>query len=226
MLIVLEGIDGAGKTTLAPMLYKSLAPSYERSVLVTGKHFDVQDPSVARHLETLRNLAWTRQETGADLLGARHWLALIASWYQALQQCVLRHYRAPSDLVVVDGWFFRNLVKTRVRLGCTSNELAPVFAGVCTPDHTILVDAKPETIWSQRADFKTTELGRWDGYEGDPRCSFIAYQTTIREHMLSDAQLQRWHVVQRQVGTSPLDTLAELRALLAPAVAVRRCGDG
>ncbi|MEU2209882.1 hypothetical protein AB0B95_28965 [Streptomyces hygroscopicus] len=221
MLIVIEGIDGSGKSTTAALVAERLNDPHGSPV--HGGKTDIGpagEETVARATR-LRDLIWSTTESGTDTFGAAHWILLIASWYAGLAR--LRPDLAPDHpgVCVMDGWYYRNIAKTVVREPLDPQWVESLFAPVREPDLVVLLDVAPEVAWSRRAGaadtdtaggFKDTEIGRWDGFTGPPRASFCAYQGVIRGQLLRMAGERGWLVLTPDADATPeaiADTIAE-----------------
>ncbi|GHB75614.1 hypothetical protein GCM10010347_52510 [Streptomyces cirratus] len=220
MLIVLEGIDGSGKTTVARLVADALAPG--GTAPAGKKHIGAADPATEARAAVLRDLIWSSPEEQGDTYGAAHWILLIASWYAGLAR--LRPGLADPDaesLTVMDGWYYRNIAKTLVREPLDAGWVASLFAPVPEPALTVLLDVDPDVAWSRRDTFKETELGRWDGYTGPARESFRGYQSVVRRELLRMAAERDWLVLTPHPNDPPARTAAAVVAAVAAVAAVR-----
>ncbi|MFD5326761.1 dTMP kinase [Streptomyces sp. NPDC127092] len=224
MLIVLEGIDGSGKSTVARLVAEELALG--AATLADKKSAGATDPATAARAAALRELIWSSPEEQGDTCGAAHWILLIASWYAALAR--LRPELAndganagadDSTVAVMDGWYYRNIAKTLVREPLDAQWVESLFAPVPEPALTVLLDVDPDVAWSRRDTFKETELGRWDGYTGPPRDAFRGYQSVVRRELLRMAAERDWLVLAPHPDDPPEHTAA---AVVAAVRALRR----
>jgi dTMP kinase len=79
-----------------------------------------------------------------------HWILLIASWYSALDR-IQPLFSAHADrIVVVDGWYYRNIAKTVVRAGGDERWLDSLFASAVNPNVVVVLDVDPEVAWTRR----------------------------------------------------------------------------
>ncbi|MGK4585453.1 dTMP kinase [Kitasatospora sp. HPMI-4] len=202
MLIVIEGIDGSGKSTVAPLVRRALAPQAVGPV-AAGKHaIGPADPDTTQRAEQLRQLIWASAESAGDTFGAAHWILLIASWYAGLSR-LRPDLTTDGELAVMDGWYYRNIAKTLIREPLDPAWVESLFEPAPQPDLVVLLDVPPETAWQRRTDFKDTELGRWDGFDGPPFESFCAYQGLIRQELLRMAEDRGWLVLDPGPDATP-----------------------
>ncbi|WP_327154100.1 dTMP kinase [Streptomyces tubercidicus] len=215
MLIVLEGIDGSGKSTVARLVARELDPG--RTAPAGKKDIAAADPGTAARADLLRELIWSSPEEQGDTYGAAHWILLIASWYAGLAR--LRPELADGETVtVMDGWYYRNIAKTLVREPLDAHWVESLFAPVPEPALTVLLDVAPEVAWSRRDGFKDTETGRWDGFTGPPRESFCGYQSLVRRELLRMAAERGWSVL----TPDPDDPPEQIAAAVVAAAHARR----
>lgn len=223
MIVVLEGIDGAGKTTVVEELSGRLLPGGERIESWGRTDLDLFDDRRLRdRLSTLRDLVWAGGgEPDQPLGNVRHYLFLIAAWYESLERSRLR--RPQNGFVaIVDGWYHRSVVKAVIRGGLSEPWVRSLFANVLEPDLVILLDLPPEVAWDRRPSGKPSELGRWDGFQGPPREAFCSYQSRVRSHLLRFATSSGWSVVRAAADVS----VGELADAVAGEIASRLLARG
>ena len=210
MLVVLEGIDGAGKTTVARRLAAELP-----HVRVLGKStvpFD-HNPYLERKMGELRAVIWppdlaTRPE---DDFGELYWLFLQAAWFSVVDRSLGPRANGNGEVTLFDGWWYRAVEKLA---GCGRDRawIESLFASVREPDLIVLLDVDPRLAWSRREEFKSFEIGRWSGgSEGDPRESFCRFQGALRESLLTRAREGSWHVLHQDEHTTESDVARRLR---------------
>ncbi|WP_328485572.1 dTMP kinase [Streptomyces zaomyceticus] len=214
MFIVIEGIDGSGKTTAARLVAQRLNGA---EFPFRGKSEIAADDEVTlARAGRLRDLIWASPESAGDTFGATHWILLIASWYAGLARLRQDLTSGHGGVTVMDGWYYRNIAKTLIREPLDPLWVESLFAPVPEPDLTALLDTPPEIAWQRREGFKDTELGRWDGFHGPPAESFHAYQSVVREHLRRMARERGWLVLSPDPTRSPEETadavVSEFRA--------------
>ena len=197
-MIALEGIDGAGKTAVARALAQRLRADGVRAEYRTRSQATVSDPRAQSELDRLRGLIWRSKadEPPRDLLGTHYSLFLISAWFSAVEREVLPALRERDIVAVFDGWYYRTVAKAAVRGGLDVAWLSSLFDHVAEPDRVVMLDTAPVVAWRRRGDFKASELGRWDGFEGSEFEAYCAYQTRIRAQLLRFAASLGWLVVE------------------------------
>jgi thymidylate kinase len=195
MLIAIEGIDGAGKTSTARLLEQRLAARGLRVHILDRDAIRTGDAFIDSRLDGLRTILWPSQpEPASDPLGTHFYLFLLAAWFSALGN-IAPSLLSGHDVVVMDRSWFRVVAKAHVRSGLDVDWLMSLFAAALTPDLVVLLDVDPTIAWGRRAAFKATELGRWDGFSSDAGDSFRRYQGAIRATLRRLAQGRDWLVV-------------------------------
>jgi len=201
VLVVLEGIDGAGKTTAA----RRLAGELPGAELLDRWSLPVDhNRYLARKMEQLRPVIWPPDlgSRPADDFGAHYWIFLQAAWYSVLERCLGARDGNRGGLAIGDGWWFRAVAKLA---GSEAERewMESLFAGVRKPDLTVLLDLAPQVAWGRREVFKSFELGRWAGHGGGPFESFCEYQGRIRENLLAQARRRGWVVLTQDWASTP-----------------------
>jgi thymidylate kinase len=175
LFLTLEGIDGAGKTTLAAAVCQRLS----RSDLQFRSRRDFSGASdyVCKIASRLSEVLWA---SGDSLdLNSQFWADLQRAWHRLMSQSVLAQ---SACHVLMDGWFFKFVAKLAAA-GVPLKQLLESFEGVRIPDHTFLLDITPATAW-QRKIFGKMESGlHAQGETGLGRESFIRYQEATRQQL-------------------------------------------
>lgn len=188
-LIALEGIDGAGKTTLRDCVADLLG---DLNVIGQDTKELAATPSFARRsMVGVADLLWPGVDTAFDhLLRPQYWLYLQALRYTLLSQFVVEPKLSAGGRLLVDGWYYKFYVKLRMR-GFQAAFLDAVFGSSVEPDLVILLDPNVATVW-QRRSFELHEMGLHEGYRMLNRESFIDYQLRVRAALLDLANAHGW----------------------------------
>jgi dTMP kinase len=193
-LIVLVGVDGAGKTTLTETVAERLSPLGVRGL----SHRTIGDDApayVERAMRAVARLLWPEEDTTFDhLLPPEFYVHLKATWYSLFCECVAAPVRSDGYTLLVDGWVYKFIAKMTLD-DYPEARLREVFSHVPEPDLVLLVDTDVEAIWNRRSDFKPHELGLHDGFSELGRKSFLEYQGRLRNKLLEMAERDGWEVV-------------------------------
>lgn len=212
MLIVLEGIDGAGKTTVGKHLLSMLSNDSRGAAMFSKSFGDFEDTYVRNEMSRLRSLIWqsSAEEPSVAKFGARYYVFLVAAWFSALDGCLLRDLKQSSDLALFDGWFYRTIVKARIREQLPDEWLWSLFDSIVQPDVVVMIDTPPAVAFDRRGSFKPSEVGRWDGYSGEPFDSYCRYQESVRSELLRVGSQLGWVIVVPSSFSSALQVAAQV----------------
>lgn len=206
MLVAIEGIDGAGKTHIARKLAPYLNDRGYDARYLNKSDISLGDDFADSRLGLLREIIWPeRGEPAQDLLGTHFYLFLLASWFSAVGQVLHREQSSGDRVTVMDGSHYRVVAKAHCRARIDLTQLFRLFAQAAEPDLVVLLEIDPHVSWRRRTAFKETEIGRWDGYCGDPREAYCAYQSAIQQLLLHMARERGWLVVRQDETTRDTD---------------------
>lgn len=183
-LVVIEGIDQAGKMTLARSIQERLRGAGLSSEV---RHYPDYETPIG---QLIRSLLYGQTESDAR---ARCMLFAANRWEKDAE---LRRMRQANTLVLVDRYTWSNVVYGASQ-GIDETWLCGLESGLLDPDLTLLVDITPEESLRRKP-------GDRDRFERDSRLLEEA-----RRFYLKTAQRRDWLVLE---GTLPPPALAE-RAL-------------
>lgn len=206
-LIVIEGLDGAGKRTLTDAL------SSQFEARVARFAFPRYDDDV--HAELARDALYGRL---GDLADSVHGMAVLFALDRRAAAPVLREALAAHDVVLVDRYVASNAAYNAARLhqdvdGAVVGwvrELEIERFGIPVPDHQLYLSV-PRAVAAERAAHRErTETGRErDAYESD---GGLQERTgAVYAQLAERAWLSPWTVLD---GSAPLDAKALATQLL------------
>jgi thymidylate kinase len=187
-LIVVEGLDACGKSTLAEMLARHLGGEGRPAFLLT-RHTATERSGgyVTDHLTALRTLIWEYPpHARTSELGFGHWSALIGAWFHAVDHTLVRPLLATGTWVVADSWFHKFMARFTLQVG-TAAAAAP-FRGLTRPDSVLWLDVPPEECAHRRVEFRSTESGEWHAHAD----GFVDYQRRVRQVYVELAEKLDW----------------------------------
>lgn len=223
MFVCLEGIDGAGKTTVAGELVCLLEAAGRPVRLLEHNAVRVGDPFVDPYLDSLRGLWRTSLGGPFFKLGDLHWVLAKASYYAIVDHCAIAPALAAGQIVLADGWFYKFAARIASNNSLSLPEILQYFNGVRTADRTFLIDMDPRQAAARLGgDFNNGELGPMNIGTARPAAAFIAYQSAVRDHLTVMAKDYGWTVVSGSDGT-PRDVACLLFECLRDG---RRVSDG
>ncbi|MEV1291364.1 dTMP kinase [Pseudonocardia sp. NPDC049635] len=207
-LVVIEGLDGAGKRTLAARLAAELT-SAGRTVCVTA--FPRYDDDV--HAELARDALYGRM---GDLASSVHAMAILFALDRRAAAPGLRADLASHDVVLVDRYVASNAAYNAARLGQDAHgevvgwvrALEVQRFGIPVPDHQLLL-APPREVAAERARARErADAGRArDVYESDE--GLQARTDAVYRQLAGMGWLSPWTVVDGS-GPDPAPALAHL----------------
>ncbi len=200
-LVVIEGLDGAGKRTLADRLEGALDATVARFAF----------PRYAEdvHAELVRDALYGRM---GDLPASVHGMAVLFALDRRDAAPVLRAALATNDLVLVDRYVASNAAYGAARLheDAAGELVAWVRAleierfGIPVPDHQLYLDVPREVAAARAAHRERTEAGRGrDAYEADD--GLQERTAAVYAQLAATAWLSPWTVLD---GTPDVAALA------------------
>ena len=208
MLIVFEGIDGSGKTTISNLVYTKLKSKITQIKYYKKASPDFDHPYVRKQMLKLKEVIWPPDLPIYNVFGDHYWLFLNAAWFSVIQRGRIENAKSQNNLIIFDGWYYR-LIARFVNKGFDRSWLLSLFATVNEPNLVVLLDIKPQIAWKRRAKFKPNEIGSWDGFSGNSFDSYCMYQEQTRKELLRFAQEKSWFIINQTENTS-IDKMCSL----------------
>nr|WP_211176931.1 dTMP kinase [Pseudonocardia acidicola] len=170
-MIVIEGLDGAGKRTLSDALCTEFAA---RGARTTRLAFPRYDDDV--HAALARDALYGRLGEGGAIAGSVHAMALLFALDRHDAAPALRAAQAEHDVVLVDRYVASNAAYCAARLGQDAGgelvgwvrALEIERFGIPVPDRQLLLAVPREVAAARARHRERTEPGRErDAYEAD-----------------------------------------------------------
>jgi len=192
-LIMIEGIDGAGKSTLVESLVRELKTAGHPILLVSKKTREFAgDVDLSHRLASLNSAVYGQDWNGGSVWGDHHWLFLVASWYHLLDKCVIEPSLTCGTNVLVDNGFYKVLARYSARSTVPNGVADIVFADLIRPQMVLFLDIDPGIALARKEKFNPLEAG----FDGDEADSFTRYQSSVRAAFQELAQGNEWCTIQ------------------------------
>lgn len=191
--IVIEGIDGVGKTTNCASLEKRLNLLGEKSKFFSKKSvIQLGDDAYEYRQSSLKEIIWGKGDRVSSCITTDQRFMVIAAYYLLLSEGIkFQSSKYGYNRILVDGWYYRHIIKTSNRTKRSHRDYLCILEGVLVPDRVIWIDQDPELLWSRRENWTDHEVGLMDGYCGG-KDGFVNYQNMIREKYYSFYDSTYW----------------------------------
>jgi len=187
--IVIEGIDGSGKTTIANRVSERLNDNGYKTIFVNKKNTDVCDEYIKKFMGNIRKSLWENSPT--DPVGEvpeKAWLFLHSLWYTMMEEKVINKLVDDYEFVIMDGWYYKFLARHLTNGEFDFDLSYSIINTLRKGDYTFLLDIKPEECFKRRGDFKPSELGaheiKQEEKEEKAFIKFVRYQSMVRNQYL------------------------------------------
>jgi thymidylate kinase len=195
LLVALEGIDGAGKTTAAKTAAEMLRADGHAAIAADRASMAGVSGYVAGHMAGLRTLIWDEPPDAPYLeLGDEHWVLLQAAWYSCFARCIVAPLLAAGNVVIADTWGYKFLAKLRLRPPeVMAARWAPgIFATLRRPDLVVHLRADPARAAVRKLVLSGSETGSGDGRAQPSNADFEVYQRRLDEVLERFARDDGW----------------------------------
>jgi thymidylate kinase len=196
LFLCLEGIDGAGKTTLATNVAGQLTAAGRDTMLVRKGALDDDHPEFAARLVAIGRGRWMADlDEQTIALGELPWILYNASYYAALDSALITPALQRGQWVVIDGWFYKYALRA-AHIGRRSiGHVLRLFGEIREPDRTFLLDVRPEVAAARLGEFTENEVGNGSTPGLDPARAFVAFQSQIGAQLRALSQERKWNVI-------------------------------
>lgn len=196
-LIVLEGIDASGKTSISRMLYCRLAAEGKRCMLLSKKNPKMEGAEESQYVEKLRNIVWAEKTKGIPwgFLNETQWILQLSLWYSVLTEQYIKPLKEKEDILLVDGWFYKIYARCQLNKNVPYTLLDEMLKSLDVADEVYLLDNEPEECWERRTDFKDTEVAPYGEKIRNYRESFVGYQGKVQNNLHKIAEGHGWDII-------------------------------
>jgi len=194
-LVCFEGLDGAGKTTIARAVTTKLAAAGLAVELVERKNPECRSDELTERMKLLKRLIWEYGDVPIADLGDYHALYNMASWFSALDFRKIRPLLAAGVIVIVDNWYFKFFSRFSLKHAMDINQLESCFSHLTRPHLVVYLDVAPEVAAGRKLEFGKGETGFFDGLGQPSRETFVTYQRNVRNVMNQLAREEGWLLI-------------------------------
>lgn len=156
-LIVIEGIDGSGKTTVAQHLRDYLG---EKACFLSKKSIEANTNFQKQFMSEIKPILWERKPTEpVSEIDEESWLYLHMLWYHMLQKFVISDKLRNYEYVVMDGWYYKFLARHFVNSKMETTIAEFLVKRLLRPDRIFLLNVSPEICFNRKGQIKASECG-------------------------------------------------------------------
>ncbi len=191
-----EGVDGAGKSTSALELAKTLQTMGVDAVFIDKKNARSRGGYASDHLDTIASVLWRYSpDDPIHQLGDRHWMHLLCAWFAGLHYAVIEPHLSRGTTVVTDSWYYKFMARFLLKTTLESSEVTACFLAIPKPEIVAFIDVTVEDAAHRKSEYSATESGNLDGLEGRTRENFMVYQRAIRAELKRLSVEQSWELM-------------------------------
>lgn len=157
--IAIEGIDGAGKTTLTRRL-DDIFKDDPRVVTYRKQHIGEGSEYLRRHMAELRKLIWDHPADDPYYeLDPMHAVFLHMSWLTAIDRCWIGPLIDAGTHVVIDNWTYKLLARIHVNHPEVYDRARRLLGELRTPDLVIRLQVPAEIALDRKRAITAAEAG-------------------------------------------------------------------
>lgn len=179
-IIVFEGIDGCGKTTLAERISQKLG---EKAVFLSKKSADAESELQKKFMIKIKSILWEHEENdNLAEIDEESWLYLHMLWYHMFQQFVIRPIQEKYDYIILDGWYYKFLARHIVNKKMDGSVAQKLIKRLITGDKIFWLKVNPEICFERKRNIKLSECGiHKEDFEMVSAERFIKYQKEVAQ---------------------------------------------
>jgi thymidylate kinase len=190
-LIIIEGIDGSGKTTVAKALCDSLGSDVQ---FISKKSIDADTLFRKEFMAMVKPILW--EHSGTEPLheiDEESWLFLHMLWYHMLQEYTLVPHLARFKYVVMDGWYYKFLARHIVNQKMETSLAKKLTSRLFTGDKVFMLNVPPEICYHRKGGAKSSEYGiHKDANTGRTFQAFCDYQSKVHDAYMNFENKKRF----------------------------------
>lgn len=215
-LISLEGMDGIGKTSCAPILCERISLD-KKCIYVNRKAIPTSNGYIKLHMEYLYAILWGKGEVFSKApnveyngLNPEHWRHLMIAWYSAFEQHMILPILEEGISIITDGYVYKEIAKAICSTGDFDTEKQ--FGFLYKPDIVFYLTASPKDCIRDDSCTNRIESGTF----ADMKSDFIKHQTKMKLIYDKLAIDNNWITIVRNkdVDTTCNDIMEEYSKLL------------
>lgn len=184
-VIVLEGIDGTGKSTIARRITERMRDG--SVVHTTYKDIAPTPPELETAMQQLKAILWPATQHHLKILPSQYRVLLHAAWVNLVSEGVVAPHLANSKSVVFDGWCYKLMARFLVD-GYSRDYVETVFSHVTKPDHVIVLQIDARSVWTRAMQtgrkFSPVEMGLYQGHATLGEDTYVSYQSRTHDALL------------------------------------------
>lgn len=196
MLISLTGIDGAGKSHIAKLLYKEIKKTNKKCVLINK--WEIFDDNLFSECRFINKDLNDLRDCISEMEGRNRFIFLMWLIYISLE----KKYIEDSDTIyILDGYWIKHAA-FEIIYGVEEDWILSVVKKLPKPDYTIYLDIDPDISFSRKKEYTKYECGRLE----ISKENFINHQSKLRFLLKNWSILYGWHTI---LSTEPGEQIVE-----------------
>lgn len=194
-LIVIEGIDASGKTSVVSLINKELtyrgykSKAIVKKTLLEDKESFVQTDEL-NFYEIINKLIWGNVIENPDAIPVETWAYVYATWYSFVNQKTIYPCLKKLDYLIIDGWWYKILSRIMITSSDHKNQSLKLGEILPSSDMNFLLLTSPDVAWERRNGiFNDCERGLLNNkdeyieYLNNPKQQFLLYQTKVQSNL-------------------------------------------
>ena len=196
MFVCIEGIDGAGKTSVSETVNTLLWEKGIKSIKISKKDIHYKSSYLSLTMHSLKQILWDqiKNEPIYEVTNSG-WLFLHAAWYTIMWNNMIQELLTQYEVVLIDGWCYKLMCRFLTKENFDKNIVYHVFDELMQGDLVFLLDVHPEICFSRKNSFTCSEMGLHEQMKGSKKERFINFQLLVREEYIKLAMSKKWKII-------------------------------